>query len=160
MRFAVVVVAVGGEVGHLDRQRGWGGCGRRWRRGADGAGDGEVPDPGLEEEREGGRVGGGEVEFGGEGEGGADGGPQRAQPRADGEGEGLERLVGAVREAERRAGGEGGGEVEAEVLAVSPRREAREEGQPQHADRHFGAQQRAVVVAELDRRLHGGRMGG
>jgi hypothetical protein len=146
----VRAVAVGGEVGHLVRQ---------WRRGADGADEGEVPDAGLDENREGRRVGGEDVEVGGESEGRVGRGAQRAQAGADGDGEGPERVVGAVGESQRRAGGERGGEVEAEVLGVAARREAREEGQPQHGDWHLGAQQGAVVVAELDGRLHGGRAG-
>jgi hypothetical protein len=70
----VRAVAVGGEVGHLVRR-----CGRR---GAGGADEGEVPDAGLDEDREGGRVGGEDVEVGGESEGRVGRGAQRAQAGA------------------------------------------------------------------------------
>lgn len=155
-----MVVAAVGEVGQLvrrRRRRQRRGRGRGRGRGDDGVGEREVADAGLEEEGEGRRAGGEEVELGGEGEGRAGGGPERAEAGTDGEREGLERVIGAVREADRRAGGEGGGEVEAEIprVAAAAGRDAGEERQPEDADGHLGAHQRPVVVPELDRRLHG-----
>jgi len=125
-------VGVGGRLPDLTGRRGSAVGG-----GAERVGEREVAEAGLEPEEEGrrGRVGGEEVELGGEHEGRARRGAERAEPRADGEREGEARVVGAVREAERRAGREGGGEVEAELAArVAARREARLERQPEHAD--------------------------
>ncbi|KAG2584939.1 hypothetical protein PVAP13_6KG365900 [Panicum virgatum] len=122
-----------------------------------GVGEREIAEAGLDPEEEGrrGRVGGEEVEeLGGQREGRARRGAERAAPRADGEREeGEARVVGAVPEAERGAPREGGDEVEAELPRVADRREAGLERQPEHADRHLSPHKRPVVVAELDPHL-------
>ncbi|KAF8654580.1 hypothetical protein HU200_061777 [Digitaria exilis] len=150
---ALLVALVGRLPDLTDRGGGVGRCG------AERVGEGEVAEPWLEAEEEGrrGRVGGEEVELGGEREGRARRGAERAEPRPDGEREGEPRVVGAVREAERRARRERRGEVEAELPRVAAGGEPRLERQPQHADRHLGPHQRPVIVAELDRSLHRAR---
>ena len=85
------------------------------------------------------------------------GGAEGAHTGADGEGEGEAGIVRAIRQAESWSGGEGGGEVEAELPRVAAGGEAGLERQPEHSDRNLGPHQRPVVVAELDRRLHGFR---